>query len=129
MRYPKGEVTVQGEEALTYVRQRYGLPNGDLDRAERQRAVVKAILMKMLSLDVLANPVKFNDVMGSLGRHFTGLNYLDADKIWKGPHPEDGKPLVYTDDLPAGGPVNPSSLLAFHPVRPVVWSMLPPRST
>ena len=69
--WPKGEVTIQGEEALTYVRQRYGLPNGDLDRAERQRAVVKAILMKMLTLDVLANPVKFNEVMGQLGQYFT----------------------------------------------------------
>ena len=37
--WPKGEVTIQGEEALVYVRQRYGMPNGDLDRAERQRAV------------------------------------------------------------------------------------------
>ena len=69
--WPKGEVTIQGEEALTYVRQRYGLPNGDLDRAERQRAVVKAILMKMVTLDVLANPVKFNEVMGQLGQYFT----------------------------------------------------------
>ena len=70
-RWPKGEVTIQGEEALTYVRQRHGLPNGDLDRAERQRAVVKAILVKMLTLDVLANPVKFNEVMGQFGKHFT----------------------------------------------------------
>lgn len=70
-RWPQGEITIQGEEALTYVRQRYGLPNGDLDRAERQRAVVKSILMKMLSLDVLANPVKFNEVMGQLGNYFT----------------------------------------------------------
>lgn len=70
-KWPQGEVTIQGEEALTYVRQRYGLPNGDLDRAERQRAVVKAILTKMLSLDVLGNPVKFNEVMGQLGQHFT----------------------------------------------------------
>lgn len=69
--WPKGEVTIQGEEALVYVRQRYGMPNGDLDRAERQRAVVKAILMKMLTLDVLANPVKFNEVMGKLGQYFT----------------------------------------------------------
>ena len=80
--WPKGEVTVQGEEALAYVRQRYGLPNGDLDRAERQRAVVKAILMKMLSLDVLANPVKFNDVMGSLGRHFTVDDKLSNGAIF-----------------------------------------------
>lgn len=70
-RWPEGEITVQGEEALAYVRQRYELPNGDLDRAERQRAVVKAILLRLMDLDVLANPVKFNDVMGQLGQFFT----------------------------------------------------------
>ncbi len=69
--WPKGEVKVQGDEALAFVRQRYGMPNGDLDRAERQRAVVKAILQRMLTLDVLANPLKFNDVMGQLGQYFT----------------------------------------------------------
>lgn len=69
--WPQGAVTVQGEEALAFVRQRHGLPNGDLDRAERQRAVVRAILLKMMSRDVLANPVRFNEVMDELGRHFT----------------------------------------------------------
>ncbi len=69
--WAKGAVTVQGEEALAYVRQRYGLPNGDLDRAERQRAVVKAVLLKLMSREVLTNPATFNDVMGQLGRHFT----------------------------------------------------------
>ncbi|MDT9121781.1 LCP family protein, partial [Escherichia coli] len=52
--WPKGEITIRGEEALTYVRQRYELPGGDLDRAERQRAVVKAILTKMMSANVIA---------------------------------------------------------------------------
>lgn len=69
--WPKGKVTLQGEEALAYVRQRYGLPNGDLDRAERQRAVVKGVLQKLLSRDLISNPVMFSDVMGQLGRHFT----------------------------------------------------------
>ena len=69
--WPKGQVTIQGEEALTYVRQRYELPGGDLDRAERQRAVVKAILTKMMSANVIANPLTFNEVMGELGQYFT----------------------------------------------------------
>ncbi|MDO5535295.1 MAG: LCP family protein [Propionibacteriaceae bacterium] len=68
--FPRGELTLQGEEALVFVRERYGLPNGDLDRAERQRLVVKAILMKMLSRNVLTNPVTFNNVMSQLGQYF-----------------------------------------------------------
>lgn len=69
--WPAGEITLQGEEALSFVQQRYELPNGDLDRAARQRAMVKAILKKMLTLDVLANPAKFNEVVGTLGQYFT----------------------------------------------------------
>jgi Mn-containing catalase len=38
---------------------------------------------------------------------FSPNDYVDVDKIWKGKHPEDGKPLVVSDDLPNGGPVNP----------------------
>ena len=37
--YPKGEITIKGEEALWFVRERKSLPNGDLDRAENQRNV------------------------------------------------------------------------------------------
>lgn len=61
--FPAGEITIQGEEALAYVRQRYGLPNGDLDRAERQRAVLSAILDKGMSPEVLTNPIKFGEMV------------------------------------------------------------------
>lgn len=61
--FPKGEITIRGEEALAYVRQRHGLPNGDLDRAERQRAVLSAILDKGMSPEVLSNPVKFGEMV------------------------------------------------------------------
>ena len=80
--WPKGEITVQGEEALTYVRQRYGLPGGDLDRAERQRATVKAILQKMMTANVLANPVTFNTVMGQLGQYFTVDEGLTNEEVF-----------------------------------------------
>lgn len=79
--WPKGEVTLQGEDALAFVRQRYDLPNGDLDRAERQRAVVKGILRKMMTGEVLANPVTFNGVMGRLGQYFTVDGGLTNDVL------------------------------------------------
>lgn len=54
--FPQGEITIQGDEALAYVRQREGLPDGDLSRAERQRDVVSAIIDKVVTPEVLANP-------------------------------------------------------------------------
>ena len=49
--YPKGKITIAGEEALWFVRERHQLPGGDLDRAENQRNVIKAIVQKGLSAE------------------------------------------------------------------------------
>ena len=65
-RYEKGEITIEGERALGYVRERYSLPNGDLDRAFRQRTVVKAIIKKIMTPETLINPVTFSNVVGRI---------------------------------------------------------------
>ncbi len=67
--FPEGEITISGEQALTYVRERKNLPGGTVDRAERQRVVVKAILRKIMTREVLANPVKFSEIVGELGSY------------------------------------------------------------
>ncbi len=69
--WPAGPITLRGDEALAYVRQRYELPHGDLDRAARQRAVVTAALDQLFSSGTLANPSRFNDVAGLLGQYVT----------------------------------------------------------
>lgn len=79
--FPKGRVTLQGEKALSYVRERYHLPRGDLDRAERQRLVLEAMMGKLLSADTLANPARFNAVIGRLGSFVTVDSDLGNDTI------------------------------------------------
>ncbi len=69
--YPAGEITLEGEQALMYVRERYDLPNGDFDRAERQRTVVQAILKKMAEPETLANPARFTQVVGTFSKYLT----------------------------------------------------------
>ncbi|MFZ1411719.1 MAG: LCP family protein [Micropruina sp.] len=80
--YPRGEITLKGEQALTYVRERYGLPNGDLDRAERQRTVVKAVALKLMKPQTLADPVKFNAVMSEVGKFFVVDSGLGLKEMW-----------------------------------------------
>lgn len=79
--WPKGPIVIGGEEALVYVRQRYELPNGDLDRAERQRAVTKAIMLKLIDGGILADPVKFNQVMGEMSQYFVVDDTLTNETI------------------------------------------------
>ena len=50
--FPKGPIFLKGRQALTYVRERKGLPNGDLDRTERHRAALTAILQRLHDLAV-----------------------------------------------------------------------------
>ncbi|HHU38199.1 MAG TPA: LCP family protein [Propionibacterium sp.] len=69
--FPRGQITISGEQALKYVRERKNLPRGDLDRAERQRVVLEAIMGKVLSPETLANPGRFNAVVGRLGSFVT----------------------------------------------------------
>lgn len=54
---PAGTYHMDGQEALDYVRQRYGLPGGDFDRVERHQNWIRAIAKSALTREVLTNPV------------------------------------------------------------------------
>jgi polyisoprenyl-teichoic acid--peptidoglycan teichoic acid transferase len=69
--YPEGKITIAGEEALWFVRERKQLPGGDLDRAENQRNVIKAIVQKGLSVQVLSDPATFINFVGNVAKHLT----------------------------------------------------------
>lgn len=79
--YPKGEITIKGEQALWFVRERHKLPNGDLDRSANQRKVVQAILAKGLSGGTISNPVKFNSFVSGIAQDVTVDNQLTDGEI------------------------------------------------
>ena len=79
--FPQGNITLEGEDALIYVRERTVLPNGDLDRAYRQRSMVKAILQQALRPNVLANPVAFSDFVGRFSDTLTVDEALTTEAI------------------------------------------------
>ncbi|HEX2132500.1 MAG TPA: LCP family protein [Actinophytocola sp.] len=53
-RFPAGPQTLKGVKALAFVRQRHGLPNGDLDRIVRQQVFMNGMAKKVFSQDMLA---------------------------------------------------------------------------
>lgn len=63
---PAGKQTVEGVQALAFVRQRYGLPNGDLDRIDRQQAFLSGLAAKVLSGAVLTSPSKISDLIAAV---------------------------------------------------------------
>ncbi|MFF4491480.1 LCP family protein [Streptomyces sp. NPDC001544] len=64
LRLPAGRVTLDGEQALGYVRARKSLGDGsDTDRMGRQQRFLGALVNKVRSDDVLLNPVKLYPVL------------------------------------------------------------------
>jgi LCP family protein required for cell wall assembly len=56
---PKGCQTLDGANALGYVRMRHADPLGDLGRVQRQRAMLTAVAKKGLSAGSILNPVRY----------------------------------------------------------------------
>ena len=55
---PAGRSRIKGPQALAFVRQRKGLPRGDIDRIARQQQFLGAMLRRATSVGVIANPVR-----------------------------------------------------------------------
>ena len=57
---PAGTYKVTGQQALDYVRVRHdlGAPTGDIGRMKRQQTFISAMIKKVVSAGVLANPVR-----------------------------------------------------------------------
>lgn len=60
---PAGTYTMDGEQALDYVRQRYGLAGGDFDRVKRQQNWIRAVLSQALSRDTLTSPSTLDEFL------------------------------------------------------------------
>src|SRR3954469_3301711 len=108
---PAGVSTIQGAQALAFVRQRHGLPHGDLDRIKRQQYFLSAAFHKIASAGELLNPFKLHDLLDavstslltdpsldllSLARSFEMLGA--GDLIFQ-TLPNDGPQLIYPDGV------------------------------
>jgi LCP family protein required for cell wall assembly len=49
---------LDGSAALTYVRERHSLPQGDLDRVKRQQNLIRVVMAKVSTVDPTSNPVQ-----------------------------------------------------------------------
>ncbi|WP_090068448.1 LCP family protein [Lentzea flaviverrucosa] len=61
--FPAGQQTIEGKNALAFVRQRHGLPLGDLDRVVRQQVFMAGLAKKMLSAGVLTDSTKRSEMI------------------------------------------------------------------
>ena len=83
---PAGKQTIQGSQALAFVRQRHGLPRGDLDRIARQQYFLSATFRKITSAGVLANPIKLKNLLDAIGKSLRMDSSLDPLKLARQVH-------------------------------------------
>ncbi len=60
---PAGVQTLAGADALAFVRQRHGLPQGDLSRIRRQQVFLAATAEKVLSAGTLTSPTALSSLV------------------------------------------------------------------
>jgi LCP family protein required for cell wall assembly len=79
----KGKHTIKGVQALEFVRQREGLPRGDVDRTARQRYFLTAAFRKVASAGTLLNIGKLRNLVSAVDKSIyvdQSLNMLDLAK-------------------------------------------------
>ncbi|MGP9817233.1 LCP family protein [Glutamicibacter sp. 363] len=76
--YPAGEVTLEGDRALRFVRERKSFSDGDYQRVKNQRTFLVAAVNQMLSNDTLTNPVKLYGIVDKVSPYLTFDSQFDA---------------------------------------------------
>lgn len=69
--WTQGDHLLKGNEALQYVRTRYGLTGGDFDRIARQQNFLRSLMKKMLSSGTMTNPIKLTKTLTALTENLT----------------------------------------------------------
>jgi LCP family protein required for cell wall assembly len=78
--FPAGPQLISGPDALAFVRQRHGLPRGDLDRIVRQQAYLASLANKILTAGTLANPSRVRQLINAAQQSLVlddGFDVLD----------------------------------------------------
>ncbi len=61
--FPAGRQTLDASQALSFVRQRHGLENGDLDRTHRQQAFISSVMQELQASGTFTNLDKLKSLM------------------------------------------------------------------
>ncbi|MFE6592287.1 LCP family protein [Streptomyces sp. NPDC057781] len=72
--FKKGKQTLDGQDALAFVRTRYALAGSDLDRTKNQQKFLSALASQVATPSTVLNPFKLYPTMGA------GLDSLIVDK-------------------------------------------------
>ena len=79
--FTEGTQTLNGEEALAFVRERKQFSDGDFQRNRNQQAVLQGIASKLISADTLSDPGKLSSTVESISPYLTTDASLTGGKM------------------------------------------------
>ncbi|GAA1854230.1 LCP family protein [Brevibacterium marinum] len=79
--FTQGENLLNGDEALTFVRERKSFKDGDFQRARNQQAFIRGLTSEIISADTLSNPMKIQDMVEDFSPYMYVDSGLDAQYI------------------------------------------------
>lgn len=80
-KFTTGQINLNGDQALSFVRMRYEDPNGDFGRQDRQRQVIQGVVKRGASFSSLT---KFDDIFEALGKNVrTNMTFDEMKDIQK----------------------------------------------
>jgi hypothetical protein len=114
-----GVYNMDGLQALAFVRARYGVPGGDVDRGRRQQILIRALLQKALQVEVipyipqlyadfqrdvrtdltLENVLYFAGMAGSINDAVIRSRFLDSSALHAMTLPEVGSVFVMNREM------------------------------
>jgi len=75
--FAKGAISLRGERALPFVRERHAFSDGDFTRVANQQLFIKAVMAKVLSKETLTNPATISNLVSAIAPYMLvddGLN-------------------------------------------------------
>ena len=99
--FQQGDITLNGQQALAFVRERYAFTDGDRARGRNQMRVLTAIINKMMSPKILTN---FSGIMNSLSSCFeTNMSEKDIKALVQAQLADPAKWTIYSYSVTGSG--------------------------
>lgn len=99
--FQQGDITLNGQQALAFVRERYAFTDGDRARGRNQMRVLTAIINKMMSPKILTN---FTGIMNSLSNSFeTNMSEKDIKALVQAQLADPAKWTIYSYSVTGTG--------------------------
>ncbi|MFJ6278522.1 cell envelope-related function transcriptional attenuator common domain-containing protein [Arthrobacter subterraneus] len=76
--FQQGSITLDGESALKFVRERQAFSDGDYQRVQNQQLFIKGVMSELLSTETFTNPVRLSRVVNEISPYLSVDEDFDA---------------------------------------------------